>query len=211
MLKKEDINTMVYNEYIKIKNLFNIYDFSGIDYNEPDDLWVRRAIILLVAMCELADEDKLPADSNLKGLINFADNNKEALKLKEYLHCLPGFDGSLGINQAADTEIHHEFIIMSLHRIKITSEKDIEDKCDFKLDRKYKLRKDQTGSYLTVEFEDIIILIEKRNEFTKNTFRINGVQIDNVEFHELVNLISYASHVKEINKENTQAAHFLLS
>jgi hypothetical protein len=211
MLKKEDINTMVYNEYIKIKNLFNIYDFSGIDYNEPDDLWVRRAIILLVAMCELADEDKLPADANLKGLINFADNNKEALKLKEYLHCLPGFDGSLGINQAADTEIHHEFIIMSLHRIKITNEKDIEDKCDFKLDRKYKLRKDQTGSYLTVEFEDIIILIEKRNEFTKNTFRVNGVQIDNVEFHELVNLISYACHVKEINKENTQAAHFLLS
>jgi hypothetical protein len=202
---------MNYSEYIKIKNHFNIYDFYGMDYEKPDDLWIRRAIILLVAMCELAHEDKFPADASLKVLINFADNNKEALKLKEYLYCLPGFDEALGINQAADTEIHHEFITMNLSRIKITNEKDIEDKCDFKLDRKYKLRKDQTGSYLTVEFETIIILLEKRNEFTKNTFRVNGILIDNVEFHELVNIISYACHVKEINKENTQAAYFLLS
>lgn len=202
---------MNYSEYIKIKNHFNIYDFYGIDYEKPDDLWIRRAIILLVAMCELANEDKFPADASLKVLINFADNNKEALKLKEYLYCLPGFNEALGINQAADTDIHHGFITMNLSRIKITNEKDIEDKCDFKLDRKYKLRKDQNGSYLTVELDTIIILLEKRNEFTENTFRVNGILIDNVEFHELVNIISYACHVKEINKENTQAAHFLLS
>ena len=53
--------------------------------------------------------------------------------------------------------------------------------------------------------------LEKRNEFKENTFMVNGILIDNVEFHELVNIIAYANNVKELTKENTQAAYFFLT
>lgn len=62
-----------------------------------------------------------------------------------------------------------------------------------------------------MEFDTIIILLEKRNEFTEKTFRVNGTILENVEFYELVNIIAHANHVKALSKENTQAAHFLLS
>ena len=100
---------------------------------------------------------------------------------------------------------------MNIPNVKIEKDKELQDKCDFKLDRKYKLIKSKTGFYLTVDFNDITMTLEKRNEFKENTFMVNGILIDNVEFHELVNIIAYANNVKELTKENTQAAYFFLT
>lgn len=202
---------MNYTDYIKIKNLFNIYDFYGKDYKKHNDMWMGRTIRLIIAMCELADEYKFPSSADLKVIIKFVDDNPKALKLKSYINCLPGFDPSLGINQSSATELQHGFITMNIPNVKIEKDKELQDKCDFKLDRKYKLIKSKTGFYLTVDFNDITMTLEKRNEFKENTFMVNGILIDNVEFHELVNIIAYANNVKELTKENTQAAYFFLT
>ena len=202
---------MNYNEYIKIKNHFNIYEFYGKKFVNSNDMWSARSLVLLCAMCELESENKFPESSSLKDLIEFTNNNPEALRLKSYINFLPDFDESLGINQSPNTESQHGFITMNIPYIRITDDSDLEGKCDFKLDGKYKLNKDQTGIYLTVTFDDMTITLEKRNEFPEKTFRVNGTILENVEFYELVNIIAYANHVKALSKENIQAAHFLLS
>lgn len=204
---------MNYNEYIKIQNLMHIYDFYGLNFlslEGSDDMWSSRAMMLLKSMCQLENDNQYPLSSDLPDLIDFSENNPEAVGITNYIQCLPGFKPSLGKNQTSDTYRQHGFITMNFYNLKIRNDKHMEDYCNFKLDGKYRLRKNLTGIYLTIDFEDITVTLEKRNEFLEKSFRVNGTMVDNVEFHELVNMISYACHVKEINKENTQAAHFFL-
>lgn len=191
----------------------HIYDFYGLNFlrfEGSNDMWSSRAVMLLKSMCQLENDNQYPLSSDLPDLIDFADNNPDAVHIKNYIQSLPGFNPILGKNQTSDTYRQHGFITMNFYNLKTRNDKHIEGYCDFRLDGKYRLRKNLTGIYLTVEFEDITVNLEKRNEFLEKSYRVNGTMVHNVEFHELVNIISYACHVKEINKENTQAAHFLL-
>lgn len=204
---------MNYNEYIKIQNLINIYDFYGESFlkNEGgDDMWAGRTRCLLNAMCELANDNKYPISSDLPDLMDFVDNNTNAKKLNDYVYNLPGFQPSLGKNQTPGLYTQHGFVAMGLHNLRTRNLKYFNGECEFKLNGKYRLRQDQTGIYLNIEFDDFSLKLEKRNEFLEKTFRINNVLVDNLTFHELINMITYASAVKSISKENTQAAHFFL-
>lgn len=213
MLKKEDINIMLYNEYIKVKNLLNIYAFYGKETLKPtngDAMWAIRTELLLNAMCELEDDNKYPISSKLKDLIDFSDNNQSAQKLKNYIINLPGFNQSLGNSQSWDTDTQHNFVAMGLITIPMRNQKPFTEECTFNLNGNYKLRENDTGLYLDVEFDDFVVKLEKRNEFPEKTFRINNTMVDNLTFHELVNMITYANHVKNFSKENIQGTHFLL-
>lgn len=205
---------MNYNNYIKIQNLSHIYDFYGESFlrNESgDDMWANRTRWLLNAMCELANDNKYPLSSDLPDLMDFVDNNPNAKKLNEYILNLPGFQQNLGKNQPHGLYTQHGFVTMGLDNLRTRNLKYFNGECEFNLNGQYRLRQDQTGIYLDITFDDFSIQLEKRNEFLEKSFRINNVMVDNLAFYELINMITYASAVKAISKENTEAAHFFLA
>lgn len=205
---------MNYHEYIEVKNLINIYEFYGESYLKPENgdyMWASRTRLLLNAMCELENDNKYPASSGLHDIIDFFNNNKDAEKLKNYLNILPGFQPSLGRNQGNETYNQHGFVSMGLENLKQRNLDNVNEGCTFNLNGQFRLREDITGMYLNIERDNFSIHLEKRNEFAEKTFRVNGTILENVEFYELVNIIAHANHVKALSKENTQAAHFLLS
>lgn len=204
---------MNYAEYIKIQNLIHIYDFYGESFLKKEggfDMWTGRTHILLKSMCELENDNKYPLSSDLPDLIDFIDNNPNARKTCDYVYNLPGFQASLGKNQHPGLYTQHGFVAMGLENLRTKALEKFNNECAFKLNGNYRLRQDQTGIYLDIEFDDFSMKLEKRNEFLEKTFRINNVLVDNLTFHELINMITYSSAVKSLNKENTQAAHFFL-
>lgn len=205
---------MNYNNYIKIQNLSHIYDFYGESFlrNESgDDIWANRTRWLLNSMCELANDNKYPLSSDLPDLMDFVANNPNAKKLNEYILNLPGFQPSLGKNQTPRLYIQHGYVTMGLENLRTRNLKYFNGECEFNLNGQYRLKQDQTGIYLDITFDDFSIQLEKRNEFLEKSFRINNVMVDNLAFYELINMITYASTVKAISKENTEAAHFFLA
>lgn len=204
---------MNYEAYIKVKNLHNIYKFYGKNPFNTDgynSVWEGRSKILLISMCELEDSETYPKSALLADLIDFCNNNPKAHQLKDYIFNLPGFDPNLGQNQSISTTTQHGFVTMGIDNIINNTEHDFSDVCDLNLNGKYKLREDVTGMYLTIELDNFSIKLERRNEFLEKTFRFNNVIVSDIEFPDLINMITYGSKIKEINKQNIQAAYFFL-
>jgi carboxypeptidase C (cathepsin A) len=204
---------MYYNEYIKIKNIANICGFYGetfLSNNSGMDMWSSRALMLIESMCELSYKEKYPQSSNLDDLTKFITENQDAVKLKNYLKILPGYKDSLGSNQSTGTYNQHGFVEMNLNGLAEQREQELNDRCTINHLGKYTLRTDQDGSYLDVVFNDYTVQIEKRNEFLQKTFRVNDTLVDDIELHNLVNIISYTQFTKNITKENIEAVYYLL-
>lgn len=205
---------MIAAEYIKLKNLINICNFYGIhptNNNGGLDMWTSRSLMLVFAMCDLSHLNKYPASSSLVDLITFVHNNPDAKELATYIDCLPGFDKKMGIHQNNSTLTQHGFIEMGLIGILERKEFEYSKKCTMNLNAEYTYRQDLTGYYLDVKYEDFIIKLENRNEFKQNQFRINGKMIDDLEFHHIVNMITYSKFTNDISKENVEAIYYFLN
>lgn len=205
---------MKYEEYIKIKNLINLCDFYGENINRKDgsglDMWASRSLLLINVMCELSHEDKFPKSASLEDLIVFGSKYPEAKKLNEYIKMLPGFDPTLGHNQTNSTLTQHGFVQMGLSQIGEKKEHEVNKKCTLNLSGTYIIRQDLTGLYLDVHCNNRIINVEKRTEFREKSFRINGTLVDDLDFCDLINCITYAYEVKVLNKNNINAAYYFL-
>lgn len=205
---------MIAAEYIKLKKLINICKFYGIPPTNNDgglDMWTSRSLMLVSAMCDLGHLNKYPASSSLVDLITFVHNNPDAKELATYIDYLPGYDRKMGVHQNNSTLTQHGFIEMGLIGILERKEFEYSKKCTINLNADYLYRQDLTGSYLDVEYEDFSLKLEKRNEFKQNQFRINGKLIDDLAFHNVVNMITYSKFTKDISKENVEAIYYFLN
>lgn len=205
---------MVVAEYIKLKNLINICKLCGVPTTNNDgglDMWTSRSLMLVSAMCDLGHLNKYPASSSLVDLITFIHNNPDAKELATYIEYLPGYDRKMGVHQNNSTATQHGFIEMALMGILQRKEFELNEKCTLNLNADYLYREDLTGSYLDVEYEDFSIKLERRNEFKQNQFRINGKLIDDLAFHNVVNIITYSKFTKNISKENVEAIYYFLN
>jgi hypothetical protein len=205
---------MIAAEYIKLKNLINICKLCGVPTTNNDgalDMWISRSLMLVSAMCDLGYLNKYPASSSLADLITFVHNNPDAKELATYIEYLPGYDRKMGVNQNNSTLSQHGFIEMGLIGIFERKRFEYSKKCTLNLNADYLYREDLTGSYLDVEYEDFSIKLERRNEFKQNQFRINGKLIDDLAFHNVVNIITYSKFVNNITKENIEAIYYFLA
>lgn len=204
---------MIVAEYIKLNNIINICKFSGIPITNSDgslDMWMSRSLMLVSAMCDLGHLKKYPTSTNLVDLITFVHNNSDAKELAFYVENLPGFDKKMGVHQNTSTIQQHGFIEMGLIGLLERKEFELNTRCTLNLNADYTYRQDLTGSYLDVVYDDFNIKLEKRNEFKQNEFRINGKLIDDLEFHNVINMITYSKFTNNITKENIEAIYYFL-
>ena len=99
---------------------------------------------------------------------------------------------------------------MGLENLKQRNLDNVNEGCTFNLNGQFRLREDVTGMYLNIERDNFSIHLEKRNEFQEKTFRYNNIIVNDIEFSELINMITYGDTVKIFSKENTQAVYYFL-
>lgn len=209
---------MYKHEFITIKNKMDIckfydskqyYDIFLINKKE-NDCTIGR--LLVTVFCELEKQNKYPESTELNDLIKFVNENPEAIKLNNYIHNIPRYDKSLYCNQPQETYYQHRIAMLELNEIEHRSNKFSKFQPYCKLDNIISLynEEDGNGSYLNVNSNGVLLKVEQLNHFNKRSFKINGIMFEDIEINELVNLINYATFVKELNLKNIQVAYNFL-
>jgi hypothetical protein len=209
---------MYANEFIKIKNKMDICKFYDSDkyydiflVNKKDDNCTIGRLLVTV-FCELEKQNKYPESTELNDLIKFVNENPEAIKLNNYIHNIPRYDEILYCNQPQETYYQHRIALLELNEIKHRSNKFSQYQPYCKLDNIISLYVEEfgNGSDLHVNSNGLILKVEKLNYFKKRSFKINEIMFEDIEINELINLINYATVVKELNLKNIQVAYNFL-
>lgn len=209
---------MYANEFIKIKNKMDIckfYDHSKyydifIVNKKDDNCTIGR--LLVTAFCELENKNKYPESTELNDLIKFVTENPKAIKINNYLNNIPRYDESLYCNQPPETYYQHRIAMLELNEIKHRCDKFSQFQPYCKLDNIISLyvEEDKDGSYLNVNSNGLLLKVERLHYFNKNSFKINEIMFEDIEINELINLINYATVVKELDLKNIQVAYNFL-
>lgn len=209
---------MLFEKYIKIKNLMRVHQLYQISFQDRTFINDEGSIDdrdlpsekLLSAMCELEREGKYPKSSELLDIIEFIENNPEAIELKIYLKNLDSYDVSLKKNQKMKTRIHHQINSDGLHHLPEKKSRDIYKNCCIDLSGDYIISWHEKGITLNINIDGFKIKAEMKYELPEDTYIINNVVFENLKFNELINIITYSKYVKDLNLQNTQAAFFFL-
>jgi hypothetical protein len=209
---------MYAQEFITIKNKMDICKFY--DPSKYYDIFIANkkdynctiGRLLVTAFCELENKNKYPESSDLNDLIKFVNQNPEAKKLNNYINNIPGYTESLYCNQPQVTYYQHRVAMLELNEIKHRSDKFSQFQPYYKLDNiiSLYLEEDKDGIYLNVNSNGVLLKVEKLHHFNKRSFKINGIMFEDIEINELINIINYATVVKELNLKTIQVAYNFL-
>jgi hypothetical protein len=204
---------MLFEKYIQIKNLmrlFQIYEKPFVDERSVGSIRYEGSERLLMAMCELEDTGKYPISSKLSDLTKFSDENYEARLLNEYLTSIPRYNKKL-TKQCLETLSYHSLHSDGLHRLPKHYMGDIYGNCDPDFNADYIIRDEVTSDFLDVNLQGFKVTVERDYALDEKTFIINGVIFEDLKFSEMINVITYARFVKQLNLQNTQAAFFFFN
>jgi len=204
---------MQYAEYITISNFTRLSKFYGLHNLNIGSYatWTIRTLNFLEALIELEDENKYPDSIILDSIIEFADENKTAYKLRQYLDTLPGIgyqNEKIYATKKADE--NHAYLMHCIQSIQWENVSEFGGKSELFIVGDCRVKSNKESSVMTITIDDILIKIEKSSNLQDKSFVINGVLLHNIEFNELVNFINYSSIVKKLTIENTQAAYYFL-
>jgi hypothetical protein len=204
---------MQYKEYITVCNFTRLSKFYGLHNLNIGSYatWTIRTLNFLEALIELEDDNKYPDSIMLDSIIEFVENNKTACKLRQYLDTLPGIgyqNKKIYVTKKADE--NHAYLMHCIQSIQWENMSEFGGKSEFFLMGHCRVKTNNESTIMNIKIDDIVIKIEKNSNLKDKSFIVNDLLLHNIEFNELVNFINYASVVKKLTIENTQAAYYFL-